>query len=67
MSRPEPEFALQPVSVVDILDRVLGQGAVVTGDLVLGLAGIDLVRVSLRALLASVGAVGVAGGDRDAD
>lgn len=43
-----------PVALVDILDRVLGQGVVVSGEIVIGLAGVDLVRVSLRALLASI-------------
>ena len=42
------------VALVDLLDRVLGQGAVVSGDIVLAVAGIDLVKLNLRLLLASV-------------
>ncbi len=42
------------VSLVDLLDRLLGTGAVVSGSLTLGIAGVDLVRVDLRALLSSV-------------
>lgn len=43
-----------PVALVDILDRVLAKGAVVTGEIVIGIADIDLIRISLRLLLASV-------------
>jgi hypothetical protein len=45
----------RPVALVDLLDRVLATGVVVTGDLTLSIAGVDLVHISLRALLASVG------------
>ncbi|WP_433240952.1 gas vesicle protein [Streptosporangium sp. CA-135522] len=44
----------QRVALVDLLDRLLAGGVVVTGDLVLSIADIDLVRVSLRVLLTSV-------------
>jgi hypothetical protein len=40
--------------LVDLLDRVIGGGAVVTGDLVIALAGVDLVYVDLKLLLAPV-------------
>lgn len=42
------------VPLVDLLDRVLATGVVVEGDLVIALAEVPLVRLSLRALLASV-------------
>lgn len=38
------------------LDRLLSGGVVLTGDVVLSIADIDLVRVSLRALIVSVSA-----------
>jgi hypothetical protein len=41
-------------SLVDLLDRVVHRGVVVTGDLVISLAGIDLVRLDLRLLLTGV-------------
>lgn len=44
------------VSLVDVLDRLLGSGVVLTGDLTLAIADVDLVRISLRALICSVGA-----------
>ncbi|MFE9040317.1 gas vesicle protein [Streptomyces sp. NPDC012421] len=43
------------VALVDLLDRLLSGGVVIAGDIVLSVAGIDLVRVSLRALIVSVG------------
>ena len=42
------------VALVDLLDRLLGGGVVVVGDLVLAIADVDLVRVSVRALLLSI-------------
>ena len=42
------------ISLVELLDRLLGTGVVVTGDIVISLAGVDLVQVQLRALIASV-------------
>ena len=50
----EQILASHPVALVDILDRVLGTGVVLSGEIVIGVAGVDLVRVSLRALLASI-------------
>ncbi|MEU3708796.1 gas vesicle protein [Streptomyces catenulae] len=43
------------VALIDLLDRLLSGGVVLTGDLVLSIADIDLVRVSLNALIASIG------------
>lgn len=48
--RPPPER----VVLVDLLDRLLAGGVVISGDLVLSIADIDLVRISLRALIMSV-------------
>ena len=42
------------VTLVDLVDRLLGKGVVITGDITLALADIDLVHVELRALIASV-------------
>jgi hypothetical protein len=44
----------QEVTLVDLLDRLLGGGVVIAGDITLAVADIDLVQVSLRALVASV-------------
>ena len=48
-------IADQEVALVDLLDRLLGGGVVIAGDITLGVADIDLVHVSLRALISSVG------------
>jgi hypothetical protein len=40
--------------LVDLLDRLLAGGVVLTGDVMISLAGVDLVQVSLRALINSV-------------
>ncbi|MEU0517928.1 gas vesicle protein [Streptosporangium sp. NPDC006007] len=54
------------VALVDLLDRLLAGGVVVSGDLVLSIADIDLVRISLRALIMSVrGSETTDGGDWD--
>jgi len=41
------------VTLVDLVDRVLNKGVVVTGDVTLSVADVDLVYVGLRLLLAS--------------
>jgi hypothetical protein len=46
--------AQRDVALVDLLDRLLAGGVVITGDLTISLAGVDLVHVSLRALISSV-------------
>lgn len=38
-------------SVLDLVDNLLNRGVVVQGEIVLGLAGVDLVYVHLSALL----------------
>jgi hypothetical protein len=42
------------VYLIDILDRLLAGGVVLTGDVTISLAGVDLVRISLRGLITSV-------------
>ena len=42
------------VALIDLLDRLLSGGVVLTGDLVLSIADIDLVRISLRAVIVAV-------------
>ena len=40
------------VALVDLIDRVIGGGVVISGDVVLGIAGVDLVYLGLRLVLA---------------
>jgi hypothetical protein len=41
-------------SVLDVVDKVLNKGAVIKGDLVLGVANVDLIYAELSALLAAI-------------
>jgi gas vesicle structural protein len=49
-----PELREQ-LTLIELVDRVLGCGVVLTGDITLAVADVDLVYVGLRVLLASVG------------
>jgi hypothetical protein len=42
------------ITLVDLLDRLLGTGVVLAGDVLITLAGVDLVEVRLHALITSV-------------
>jgi hypothetical protein len=42
------------VALVDLLDRLLAGGVVITGDITISIADVDLVRISLRAIIASI-------------
>ncbi|MCS0638547.1 gas vesicle protein [Streptomyces sp. LP05-1] len=44
------------IALVDLLDRLLAGGVVITGDLTLRIAEVDLVRIDLKALISSVNA-----------
>jgi Gas vesicle protein len=52
-----PVVADQRIALVDLLDRVLAGGVVIAGDITLSIAEVDLVTVSLRALVTSVSAL----------
>ena len=49
-----PPPAQHQQALVDVLDQLLDTGVVLDGQLVISLAGVDLIHVGLRALLASV-------------
>ncbi|MFJ9809047.1 gas vesicle protein [Streptomyces sp. NPDC101158] len=53
MTGQEPGHGRQ-VALVDLLDRLLNGGAVLTGDLVLTIADVDLVHINLRAVIRSI-------------
>ncbi|MBI5416418.1 gas vesicle protein [Candidatus Poribacteria bacterium] len=42
------------INLVEILDRVLNKGVVLSGDIVISVADVDLVFIGLRVLLSSV-------------
>ncbi len=47
-------LADRQIALIDLLDRLLAGGVVLTGDLTLCIADVELVHVSLRALIRSV-------------
>ncbi|MFD9129792.1 gas vesicle protein [Kitasatospora sp. NPDC059571] len=51
---PDAPLPQRQVALIDLLDRLLSGGVVLTGDIVLSIADIDLVRISLRALIVSI-------------
>jgi Gas vesicle protein len=46
--------AERDMALVDLVDRLLGGGVVIAGDITLSVADVDLVYVGLRALVTSV-------------
>ncbi len=44
----------EQVSLCEVLDRVLNKGAVITGELVITVADIDLIYVGLQLIITSV-------------
>jgi Gas vesicle protein len=57
MTELSPAVGDQRIALVDLLDRVLAGGVVIAGDITLSIAEVDLVTVSLRALVTSVSAL----------
>lgn len=52
--RQQHELENKEVGLIDVLDVVLDKGVALKGDLILSIAGIDLVYLDLRVLIASV-------------
>jgi hypothetical protein len=44
----------QETTLLDMLDRLLNKGVVLNGDVVLGVAGVDLVYLRLSSLLCAI-------------
>jgi hypothetical protein len=55
--RAEPAIPAERIALVDLLDRVLAGGVVVAGEVTLSIADVDMVTISLRALVTSVSAL----------
>ncbi len=56
---PDAEWELwageeEPHSLVELVNRVLDRGVVITGDITISVAGVDLVYLGLSAVLTSV-------------
>ena len=54
MNALRPRGPAPPVSLAEVLDRVLNKGAVVTGEVVISVAGIDLIYLGLNVVLTSI-------------
>ena len=44
--------AMENVALVDLIDRVIGGGVVISGDIVISMADVDLIYLGLRLVLA---------------
>lgn len=53
-TRQESALPDRRIALVDLLDRLLAGGVVLTGDVMLSIADVDLVRINLRAVIVSV-------------
>ncbi|MGP4061219.1 gas vesicle protein [Halobacillus litoralis] len=53
MSRRE-EYENRDIALIDILDTVLDKGVAIKGDIVISIAGIDLVYLDLKLLVSAV-------------
>jgi hypothetical protein len=54
LARVGPARRSQDVALIDLLDRLLQGGIVITGDITLAAADIDLVKVDVRVLVAAI-------------
>ncbi|HEY2441344.1 MAG TPA: gas vesicle protein [Solirubrobacteraceae bacterium] len=51
---PARTAATRDIALIDLLDRLLQGGITIHGDIILSVAGVDLVEVDLRVLVAAV-------------
>lgn len=54
----ESEHLAKNISLCDALDRLLNKGVVITGDITISVAGVDLLYVGLRGLVCAIDAMG---------
>ena len=54
MTQPSSAALQQQVTLLELVDRVLNKGVVLSGDIMLSVAVVELGYVGLRVLLASV-------------
>lgn len=57
MSNEDVDLA-KSISLCEALDRVLTKGVVVTGDITISVAGVDLLYIGLRGLVCAIDAMG---------
>ena len=54
MSRSQALVEAREVTLLDLVDRAVDHGVILTGDITIAVADIDLIYVGLQVLLASV-------------
>jgi hypothetical protein len=54
VTAPEPRTDLSVDGLVDVLDTLIEGGVSVSGDVIISLAGVDLIQLDLRLLLTGV-------------
>lgn len=50
----EELYENENITLLELLDRLLGKGIVITGDLVISIANVDLIYIGLKLLISSV-------------
>ena len=53
MDRSEPFSAEEQLTLAELVNRVLDRGAIVAGEVVISVAGIDLIYVGLQVAIAA--------------
>jgi gas vesicle structural protein len=53
MDRSEPFSAEEQLTLAELVNRVLDRGAIVAGDVVISVAGVDLIYVGLQVAIAA--------------
>jgi hypothetical protein len=66
MSNSGPD-EMERVSLCEAIDRILNKGAVVTGDVVISVADIDLVYLGLQLILTSIETARVSANESNAE
>ena len=66
MSNSGPD-EMERVSLCEAIDRILNKGAVVTGDVMISVADIDLVYLGLQLILTSIETARVSANESDAE
>lgn len=53
-SELSPQIAQRQLSLIDLVDRILDKGLVINGDIVLSLAGTDVLSLKINLVIASL-------------
>ena len=70
--QPQP-YQNKDMTLLDLLDGIIDKGAVVSGELIISMAGIDLIMIDLKLLIATIDhafhnqIIGYSGGERIPD